>query len=244
MTFIIAEAGVNHNGEMYLAKRLIDSAKECGADAVKFQLFSSEKLNRPELKKLELSTSQIHDLMEYCEGIEFMCTPFDVQSLEVLINLGIKRIKIGSGSVHNADLMKAAIDSGLPLIISTGMLALEELSDLQALENVTLLHCTSAYPCPLSDANLNVLDFMWEPFGYSDHTTGILVSMAAVAKGASVIEKHLTLDKHSEGPDHKASIEPHEFKAMVHGIRQIELALGDGKKRPMPSEAPAMKIWR
>ena len=251
MTFITAEAGINHNGQIHLARSLIESAKEAGADAVKFQMFDSRKLKRPELEQYELSQIAWEHLYQYCEDlkIEFMCTAFDTEALKFLTRLGLKRIKISSGSIANFDLLCAAHDTGLPVILSTGMSTMLTISKaLQMLSfNVTLLHCTSSYPCPLEDVNLNAMDSLRSQFrlsvGYSDHTVGILVAMAAVAKGATVIEKHLTLDKNSVGPDHKASIEPAEFSAMVQGIHQVEIVLGDGVKRIMSSEEETRRLW-
>ena len=247
MTFIIAEGGVNHDGSWTKALDLIDAAHKAGADAVKFQLFSSEKLKRPELKSLELTHGAIRALKAHCEeiGIEFLCTPFDVDSLWFLFDLGVKRLKISSGCLTNQAMLQAARDTGLPVIISTGMSTADQAWEAyRLLGHCTTLHCTSAYPCPIEDVNLRVLDRLPPPYGYSDHTEGILVALAAVARGATVIEKHLTLDRHAQGPDHHASIEPDEFSDMVKGIRLIEKSLGDGIKRPMPSEKPAMKLWR
>jgi N,N'-diacetyllegionaminate synthase len=244
---VIAEVGVNHNGNWLKALDLIDAAKTAGADVVKFQLFSADKLKRPELRPLELSQIHMRALKAHCEevGIEFLCTPFDLDSLQFLVDLGVKRLKISSGCITNKSLLTAAKNSGLPIIISTGMSTPDQAWDAyRLLGHCTTLHCTSAYPCPVEDVNLRVLDRLPPPFGYSDHTDGIIVALAAVARGATVIEKHLTLDRDQNGPDHKASVEPDEFKDMVDGIRYLEKALGDGIKRPMPSEKPAMKIWR
>lgn len=249
MTFIIAEVGVNHNGSVDLAKHLLAVAKACGADAVKFQLFDAGKLGRPEIKHLELSRDNMLNLYGRCNalGIEFMCTPFDVESLEFLVPL-LKRIKISSGCIGNVPLLTAARDSGLPVILSTGMSHKADIARaLDILGAATLLHCTSAYPCPLEDVNLCAMRQLFftfnRPVGYSDHTDGILVPLAAVAMGATVLEKHLTLSRNMEGPDHIASIEPKTFAHMVFEIRSLEKALGDGVKRPMPSEAPTMAIW-
>lgn len=248
MTFIIAEVGVNHNGSVDLAKHLLSVAKACGADAVKFQLFDAEKLGRPEIKHLELSRDDMMNLYGRCNalGIEFMCTPFDVESLEFLVPL-LKRIKISSGCIGNVPLLEAARDSGLPVILSTGMSNEDDIARaLDILGAATLLHCTSSYPCPLEDVNLRAMERLrcfGYPVGYSDHTDGILVPLAAVAMGATVLEKHLTLSRNMEGPDHFASIEPKRFAKMVFEIRSLEKALGDGVKRPMPSEAPTMAVW-
>ena len=244
-SFIIAEAGVNHNGSPLLAMRLADVAKDCGADAVKYQLFSAAKLKRHELRKLELSYDDMRLVAEHCAriGIEFMCTPFDVEALDFLVSLGVKRLKISSGCLANWDLLYAAYQSGLPVILSTGMGTMEDvkraLGHLHA--HVTLLHCTSAYPCPVSDVNLAAMRPGW---GLSDHTEGIHIAIAAVARGAVAIEKHLTLYRKMEGPDQASSIEPPAFLDMVRCIRDVEAAIGDGVKRAMPSEKPCMEIWR
>ena len=250
--FIVAEIGVNHQGSLTKAKHLIRSAMRAGADAAKFQLFNADKLGRPELKGLELSQKQIAELKADCEkvGIEFMCTPFDIESVKFLHRLGVKRLKIGSGSLTDTVLLMAAQTTGLPIILSTGMSAMGEIKlalSILRKPQVTLLHCTSAYPCPVHDVNLSAIRRMraeWNiPIGYSDHTDGITIAIAAAALGITVLEKHITLDKDAEGPDHKASITPGEFAAMVHAIRRVEAAMGDGLKRPMPSEAATMKVW-
>lgn len=247
--FIIAEAGVNHSGSLREAEALIVAAKRCGADCVKFQLFDAAKLGRPEIAHLQIGKSDMLGLKLYADrlGIEFMCTPFDVEALNFLVSIGVKRLKIGSGSITNAPLLDAAKRSGLPLIVSTGMCGLQEIRDAQ-LRNATILHCTSAYPCPPQDVNLRAMLTIGRLFntavGYSDHTDGIDASIAAAALGATVIEKHLTLDRNAVGPDHLSSIAPESFRFMVRAIREIELMLGDGIKRPMPSESDCMKIWR
>ena len=250
MTFIICEAGVNHGGDFGTALQLARHAKQSGADAVKFQHFSAAALKRTELAPLELSIKQHRELAMYCQaiGIEYMCTPFGVPELDAIAPL-VKRIKIASGCLRNHDLLYAAYQTGLPVILSTGMSTLAEvkaaLGTLAA--NVTLLHCTSAYPCPLEDVNLNAMTVLrsefGRPVGYSDHTTGITVAIAAAAKGAAVIENHLTLDRSASGPDHKSSIEPDEFRVMVNAIRDVEKALGDGRKRLMPSEEKVRALW-
>lgn len=251
-TFIIAEAGVNHGGNFETALKLADAAKEAGADAVKYQLFSSKKLwgdNR--IKHLELSKDQMQDIAAYCVGlgIEFMCTPFGVEELEFLTPL-LKRIKIASGCLMRNELFDAAVHTKLPIILSTGMTSrrdIEQIS-LRGYTHITILHCTSAYPCRLEDVNLKAMRWLEEvtgwPVGYSDHTTGITVAIAAVAMGAVVIEKHLTLDRNAPGPDHKASINPKEFKAMRIGIMEVEYALGDGVKRVMDCEKSLRAAWR
>lgn len=250
MTFIIAEAGVNHNGDLREAEKLIVAAKRSGADAVKFQLFDAHKLKRPEIKHLQISQADMAGLKLYADrqGIEFMCTPFDAESLDFLVGIGVKKLKIASGCLKNYQLLYAAHQSCLPVILSTGMSSLEDvksaLSTLSA--NVSLLHCTSAYPCPINEVNLKAMDtlrVLSGSVGYSDHTEGINIALAAVARGATVIEKHLTLDRNAVGPDHKASIEPKEFKIMVDAIREIEMAIGTGEKKPQPSETDVMKVW-
>ena len=251
MTFIIAEIGVNHQGDVNLARKLIDSAREAGADCAKFQLFSSQKLwGDDRIESLELRFSDMEKLHRHCQdtGIEFGCSPFGIEELVFLTPL-LKRVKIASGLIRNFDLLYAAHLLGLPVILSTGMSTIEEIE--QALKilaaNVTLLHCTSSYPCPVIDVNLKVMDALHRhfglPVGYSDHTRGITVAIAAAARGATVIEKHLTFDVKAQGPDHKASIEPKEFGRMVEAIRLVESALGDGVKRIMPSEEGTRQKW-
>jgi len=251
MTFIIAEVGVNHQGDVNLARKLVDSARESGADAVKFQLFKSQKLWKDDrIKDLELSFSDMKMLHRHCEeiGIEFLCTPFGVEEL-IFLTPFLKRVKIASGCLQRYELLYAAHQTGLPVILSTGMSTLEEIEHALGILaiNVTLLHCTSSYPCPVVDVNLKVMDTLHRhfglPVGYSDHTRGITVSIAAAARGATVIEKHLTFDVGANGPDHKASIEPLEFGKMVESIRLVESALGDGVKRIMPSEEGTRHQW-
>jgi N,N'-diacetyllegionaminate synthase len=246
-TEVICEIGVNHDGSFNQAIEMIDVAKECGADTVKFQLFDSEKLRRPQLKPLELRLRDIQRLMDHCKDvdIEFLCTPFDVESLWALFDLGVKRLKISSGCLKNVPMLKAAVETGLPVILSTGMSTEGQMWEAyNFLGHPTILQCTSAYPTPFEDVNLKVLERLFQPYGLSDHTQGIYIPMAAVAMGASVIEKHFTLDSTAKGPDHASSLEPPDFEEMVKGIRQIEKALGEGVKRPMPSEAETMKLWR
>lgn len=251
-TFLIAEAGVNHNGNFMDALKLADAARGTGADAVKYQLFSSRKLwGDDRVKHLELSYPQIRDIAAYCKsiGIEFMCTPFDVEALDYLVSLKIARLKIASGCLANNGLLYAAYQSGLPVILSTGMSTLEEIEKALSMLaiNVTLLHCTSAYPCHLEDVHLNAMDTLkrfGRPVGYSDHTSGLTVAIAAVARGATVIEKHLTLDRCQEGPDHKASITPEEMRALRLALIEVETALGKSEKRVQPSEEPLRRAWR
>ena len=250
MTFIIAEAGVNHGGNFGTALKLVDAAKSTGADAVKFQLFDSRKLwGDDRIKHLELTQPQMRDVAAYAKsaGIEFMCTPFGVEEVEFLKPL-VKRMKIASGCLTRLELLNAV--AGMRLVLSTGMSTLDEIED--ALDvigsDITLLHCTSSYPCRLEDVNLRAMNHLKDefglPVGYSDHTNGITTAISAAARGADIIEKHLTLDRNAEGPDHKASITPDMFKAMVAAIREVETALGDGIKRVMPCEEPLRKLWR
>ncbi len=278
--FIIAEIGVNHNGNLDLARKLIDVAVEAGADAAKIQTFKAEdlivagtktveyqRLNGAEddqfrlLKSLELSHDQHRELVEYCalRGIEFMSTGFDIASLQFLVELGIRRIKIPSGEITNTPLVEVAARTCLPIIISTGMATLDEVRDcIRAVRDVwqtlrhdgdlCILHCTTAYPTALSDVNLAAMHTMQkaldEKVGYSDHTAGILVPPLAVAAGARVLEKHITLDREMQGPDHAASIEPEELKRMVAEIRLIETVLGDGIKAPKPVELATRALVR
>ena len=262
--FVIAEAGINHCGDLGTAYRLIEAARDAGANAVKFQTYSADRLEPPGprrniLKALELTRDQFARIKLYCDTlcIEFMSTPFDVESLEFLVRLGVKRIKIASGQLGNAPLMEAAIKSGLPLIISMGMEVRDDwvlsltprLNDYNRIdESVTLLQCTSSYPCPPEDVNLRAMRTFdgggaWGfDFGLSDHTLGTTAAIAATALGASVIEKHITLDRSMEGPDHHMSTEPDEFAEYVRVIRECETMLGDGIKRVMPSEAKTLEI--
>lgn len=253
MIFIIAEAGINHGGNMADARQLIKAAKRAGANAVKFQMFNSRLLwGDDRITHLELSKEQIVELYKFAGSmeIEFMCTPFDEHAVGFLHGMGIKRMKVASGCLTNNRLLLAINNTRLPVILSTGMSNRGDISHaLGFLDRVhTLLHCTSAYPCPVEDVHLKAMVKLGKsfhlPVGYSDHTSGLVVSLAAAALGATVIEKHLTLDRTQEGPDHKASIEPHEFAAMVTGIREIEQALGDAEKRVQPSESQLRRLWR
>ena len=275
---VIAEAGVNHNGDIDLAKKLIDKAHEARADFVKFQTFSAEKLTTQEgmlaeyqqkqvgdyknqfemLKSLELTKENHIELIGHCKklGINFLSTPFDESSLNFLIDLGCNLIKIPSGDLTNYFMLSAVAEKGLPVIMSTGMGTEAEVGEalecmnMHGLEidQITLLHCTTEYPCPLSDVNLLAMNTLKERFhtevGYSDHTSGISISIAAAALGASVIEKHFTLDRNMSGPDHKASLEPNELANMVQGIRDVEKSLGNGIKIPSPSEVKNINIAR
>lgn len=267
-TYIIAEAGVNHNGRLDLALKLCDAAKECGVDAIKFQTWKTEliiaegtkmaeyqknNLNTEEsqfkmLKKLELSYDQFTTIKEYCNkiGIQFLSTADETESLDFLCELGIPFIKLGSGDINNVPYLRYVAGKGIPVILSTGMssmkdvvLAYDTLKEAGA-DDITVLHCTTNYPCPMNEVNLRsmitIKDTLKCRVGYSDHTMGTEVPVAAVALGAEVIEKHFTLDRNMEGPDHPASLEPHELKEMVRQIRNIETALGNGIKEPNESE--------
>lgn len=273
-TLIIAEAGVNHNGKLDLALQLCDAAKEVGADVVKFQTWKTEKIithsvaqaeyqtentGKSEsqfdmLKRLELSYDDFRKIKEHCDKIEiqFASTADEEESLDFLISLGIPFIKIGSGEITNIPYLRIMGAKKLPVIISSGMssfadidIALQTLKESGATD-ITVLHCTTNYPCPMEDVNLNAMITMKNafklPVGYSDHTKGIEVPIAAVAMGAKVIEKHFTLDRNMEGPDHLASTEPDEFKKMVESIRNIEKAMGNGEKVPTMSEIDISKV--
>lgn len=276
---IIAEAGVNHNGSMQIAKKLVDKAAEAGVDIIKFQTFKSEKLvskaakqaeyqqrnigkgdegQLAMLKKLELSVENHHELIRYCKerNIRFWSTAFDMESIDFLHSLNMGLWKIPSGEITNYPYLRKIALYHEPVILSTGMC---ELSDVEAAvkvllefgvqkEQITILHCNTEYPTPFQDVNLKAMLEIGEKFGvkigYSDHTKGIEVPIAAVALGATVIEKHFTLDKNMEGPDHKASLEPDELKAMVCAIRNIEQALGSGHKTISDSERKNIEIAR
>jgi N,N'-diacetyllegionaminate synthase len=278
-TFIIAEAGVNHNGSLEIAKKLIDVAAEAGADAVKFQTFKAEKAismyaqkaeyqkvatGRQEsqlemVKRLELDEGAHKQLIAHCQemGIQFLSTPFDLDSIDLLVGLGLQIFKIPSGEITNLPYLRKLGTLNRKLIMSTGMANLGEVEDAlivlmkagTAPENMTMLHCNTEYPTPFEDVNLKAMVTMGAAFpgikvGYSDHTRGIEVPIAAVAMGATVIEKHFTLDRTMAGPDHLASLEPHELKAMVSAIRTIEKAMGNGIKKPSPSEMNNKAIAR
>jgi N,N'-diacetyllegionaminate synthase len=277
-TFIIAEAGVNHNGSLEMAFQLIDVAVAAGADAVKFQTFKAEKViavNAPKagyqkeatgsdesqlemVKKLELDETAHTRLYQYCQhkGIQFLSTPFELESIDLLYRLGLEIFKIPSGEITNLPYLRKLGALKKRLIMSTGMADLGEIEDAldvltesgTPLENMTVLHCNTEYPTPVEDVNLKAMLTIGHAFGvavgYSDHTPGIEVAVAAVALGAAVLEKHFTLDRNLPGPDHKASLEPDELKAMVQAIRNIEKALGNGIKRPSPSEVKNKSIAR
>ncbi len=276
--FIIAEAGVNHNGSLEMAFQLIDVAVATGADAVKFQTFKAEKsvtANAPKagyqkettgsaesqlemVKKLELDETAHIQLYKYCQqkGIKFLSTPFDLESIDLLNRLGLEIFKIPSGEITNLPYLRKLGALKKQLILSTGMADLGEIEEALSiltefgtpLDNITVLHCNTEYPTPFEDVNLKAMLTIGHAFGvtvgYSDHTPGIEVAVAAVALGAAVLEKHFTLDRNLPGPDHKASLEPDELKAMVQAIRNIEKALGNGIKRPSPSEVRNKPIAR
>lgn len=274
--FIIAEAGVNHNGDINIARRMVDEAVKAGADAVKFQTFKAESLvcknaskaeyqlgttdkNETQfdmLKKLELTDEMHIQLMDYCKAknIMFLSTPFDIGSLNYLVDHGLEIIKLPSGEITNYPLLREAGKTKKKIILSSGMSTLEETgSAVQILRengcrDLIVLHCNTEYPTPYQDVNLQAMVTMKEKLGvrvgYSDHTQGIEVAVAAAALGAEVIEKHFTLDRNMDGPDHKASLEPDELCEMVKAIRNIELALGDGEKRPSDSERKNINIVR
>ncbi|MHB9143935.1 MAG: N-acetylneuraminate synthase [Symbiobacteriia bacterium] len=275
-TFIIAEAGVNHNGDPSIARALIDAAAAAGADAVKFQTFVTEDVitrAAPKatyqtrntrgtesqfemIKRLELSREAHFELASYASqrGITFLSSPFDEGSVDLLGEIGVPAIKIASGEIVNWPLLQKAASLGRPMIVSSGMSTLGEVE--QALrviheagnQQVVLLHCTSNYPTSFADAHLRVMDTLKRafsvPVGYSDHTIGISVPVAAVARGATVIEKHFTLDKTLPGPDHVVSLEPSELAGMVRMIREVEMALGDQTKRVLPAEEEIRSVAR
>jgi len=276
MVYIIAEAGVNHNGSFEMAKRLIEVAKEAGVDAVKFQTWKTELLVTPDsqlaqyqkvnntettsqfemLKKLELSYQQFRELKAYAEevGIEFLSTPDEKESADFLNEI-VAVFKIGSGELTNLPFLKHIATFGKPVILSTGMGSMEEvkvavnaISSVLDRDKITLLHATTQYPTPLEEVNLRAMitlrDYFGLKVGYSDHTLGIEVSVAAVAMGAEVIEKHFTLDKSLPGPDHKASLDPLELADMVVALRNVEKALGNGVKQATSSERENINIVR
>lgn len=277
-TLIIAEAGVNHNGQIELAKQLIDVAAEAGADLVKFQTFSADRLatrtakkadyqtrttdgnesQHEMLRRLELTAEMHNALITHCaaRSIGFFSTGFDIESVDLLVSLGQGHFKTPSGEITNLPYLRHIGRFGKAVILSSGMATLGEIeAAIDVLEHagtprtsITVLHCTTEYPTPMAEVNLRAMQSIGAAFGvavgYSDHTSGIEVAIAAVALGATVIEKHFTLDRNLPGPDHKASLEPEELKAMVAAIRNIEVALGDGIKRLTPSEAKNKPIAR
>lgn len=273
--YIIAEAGVNHNGSMDLAFRLVDAAKQAGVDCVKFQTFHSDKLvskhaqkaayqkdntgegsQKDMLRKLELSDGDFLKLKAYCDqiGICFLSTPFDLESVRFLDSMDMPFWKIPSGEVTNLPYLVAIASTGKPVVMSTGMCGMEDIEAAVAALRahgsgpITLLHCNTEYPTPYGDVNLRAMQTLRDAFhlevGYSDHTRGIEIPIAAAALGATVVEKHFTLDRTMEGPDHKASLEPEELSQMVRAIRHIEAAMGSGEKTPTESERKNMAIAR
>jgi len=279
-TIIIAEAGVNHNGDINLAKKLIDAAAKANVDYVKFQTFKSDKVVSKSakranyqkkymgdgdttqyemLKNLELSEDQHLELVAYClkKGVKFFSTAFDLDSVQFLSNLGFDLFKIPSGEVTNYPYLRAIAKLKKSIVMSTGMCSMTDIENAIGVltkygakkKDLTILHCNTQYPTPMKDVNLKAMLTIAEKFdvkfGYSDHTTGIEVSTAAVALGATVIEKHFTLDRTMDGPDHKASLEPNELNALVQAIRNVEIAIrGSGEKRPSPSEIENMIVAR
>lgn len=301
-TFIIAEAGVNHNGSLEQATLLVDAAAEAGADAVKFQTFKADKLvsrtapkaeyqientgvsesQHEMIRKLELDEAAHLRLKQHClsKGIEFLSTPFDPESLDMLVSrVGISLVKLASGEITNAPFLLAAARTGHPVILSTGMSDLEDVENALGIlafgytcrealpslaafkaaycseggqsalqSSVTLLHCTTEYPAPFAEVNLRAMETLRQsfglPVGYSDHTAGIAIPIAAAALGATVIEKHFTLDRNLPGPDHQASLEPGELAEMVRAIRQVEQSLGSSCKAPTPSELKNRPVAR
>ena len=278
MVLIIAEAGVNHNGSLRKAKELVDAAKDSGADIVKFQTFKSNNLVTKEtkkacyqslntnnndsqlemLRKLELSFDQQLELKKYCikKNIEFLTTAFDLESLDFINQMNLKRFKIPSGEITNLPYLRKIGSFGKSIILSTGMSNIEEINNaLNQLylagtlkKDISILHCTSEYPAPFFDVNLKAMNTIKNKFnidiGYSDHTLGFEVSFAAVSLGAKIIEKHITLNRNLSGPDHRASLEPKEFKNLVKGIRNISLALGKSEKKITNSEIKNVIIVR
>ncbi len=277
-TFIIAEIGVNHNGDVKTAQKLVDAAVDAGVDAVKFQTFKSELVisqNAPKaeyqkkatgenesqlemVRKLELDENAHKELLQYCQkkGVVFLSTPFDFDSIDLLDSLGLEIFKIPSGEITNLPYLRKIGTLKKKIILSTGMSDLKEVNKAldilmkagTSLVNISVLHCNTEYPTPFCDVNLQAMVMMKKKFGmkvgYSDHTLGIEVPIAAVALGAEIIEKHITLDRKMEGPDHRASLEPQEFKQMVQAIRSIEQSLGDGEKKPSCSEKKNIFIAR
>ena len=274
--WVIAEAGVNHNGDLALARRLVEAAAAAGADAVKFQTFRSAALvtaaapkaayqtratasgesQRAMLQALELDVAAHAELRDHARkhGLTFFSSPFDEASADLLASLDVEAFKVPSGEIVNLPYLRHLARFGKPLVISTGMATLDEVG--LALDTVreagdpavAVLHCVSAYPAPVAEMNLRAMDTLRErfgrPVGLSDHSLGITVALAAVARGATVLEKHLTLDRSLPGPDHAASLDPADFAALVAGVREIEAALGDGDKRPMPSELDTRRVAR
>lgn len=277
-TIIIAEAGVNHNGSIGMARRMVEAAEKAGVDYIKFQTFKAANLvNRSAkqadyqkrnqgndesqlemLSRLELSFDNFRGLNEFCNnrGVKFLSTPFDLESIDFLAGLGMDYMKIPSGEITNLPYLRKISKIGIPVIMSTGMCTMHDIEEALDIlykggvttDKITLLHCNTEYPTPMADVNLRAMETLRSAFGtnigYSDHTKGIEVPIAAVAMGATVIEKHFTLDRSLPGPDHVASLEPEELKAMVDAIRNIELAIGVHEKRISPSERKNLEIAR
>jgi len=276
-TYIIAEAGVNHNGSLKLARELIEKAAEIGADAIKFQTFNADKMTTKSAKKAQYQTRNDNSQNQYemlkslefsedefillrdfalSQNIDFLSSPFDIDSLEFLIKIGIKTIKVASGEITNLPLLRRVSNSADKVILSTGMSTMEEIEEAFHVitsggvtkNNITLLHANSMYPTPLEDVNLNAMITIQKKFGvdigYSDHTEGIQVPIAACVLGAQVIEKHITLDRSMYGPDHSSSLEPSTFKEMIASIRKVEICLGSSKKFPSKSEKDNIDIVR
>lgn len=277
-TLIIAEAGVNHNGSLEMARQMVDAAADCGADYIKFQTFRTENLvNRTArqadyqatntgqkesqyemLKRLELSFDDFRGLNRYCSEREvgFLSTPFDMPSIEFLAGVGMDYMKVPSGEITNLPYLRSIARTGLPVIMSTGMCSLSEVGEAMSVfakegvttDRIILLHCTTEYPTPMADVNLRAMETLRREFGtrvgYSDHTRGIEVAIAAVAMGASVIEKHFTLDRSLPGPDHVASLNPVELRQMVECIRNVEQAMGSGEKKITESERRNVEVAR
>ena len=274
--YIIAEAGVNHNGDVKTAIRMIEKAKECGCDCIKFQTFKTERLVTKKAKKadyqventqnkdsqfsmlkaLELTYDDFYLLKEHCDkvGIDFMSTPFDCESVDLLEQLNVAIYKMSSGDITNKQLLEYVADKQKPVIVSTGMCTMDEVHEAvkwieqRGNQQITLLHCTSNYPTSYNEVNMNAMSALHHEFpyriGYSDHTKGIIIPVMAVAMGAMVIEKHFTLDKEMVGPDHKASLDVDELENMVAAIRNIEVAKGDGIKQPTISELSTRDVAR
>jgi len=273
---IVAEIGVNHNGDIRLAKKLIDAAKDAGADAVKFQAFKTEKIvakyaakaeyqkettrsgesQYEMIRKLELKEEEFIELYDYAKkkNIVFLSSAFDNESVDLLNNLGVPAFKVASGEITNFPLLRYIAEKQKPVILSTGMSTLDEIEDAlkvireKGVEDIVLLHCVTSYPAKIEDANLRVIETLRRrfklPVGFSDHTFGITIPIAAAALGAVLIEKHFTLDRTLPGPDHRASLEPDELKDMIKAIRDVEEALGDGIKRPTEDEERIKKAAR
>lgn len=274
--YIIAEAGVNHNGNVEIAKKMVGVAKESGVDAIKFQTFLAEKVvtirslkaeyqkkgitdgesQLEMLKKFQLSQDEFILLKTYCKQMEidFLSTPFDLESVDFLFQMGISQWKIPSGEITNLPYLIKIAETKLPIILSTGMATLDEVAEAVAIlkkyggTEITLLHCTTEYPAPFDEVNLKAMLTMRDefklPIGYSDHTMGIEIPIAAVAMGATIIEKHFTLDRTMDGPDHRASLEPDELEQMVCAIRHVEKAMGDGIKQTTQSEKKNIHVAR